>query len=432
MEGKEMHLHIGAGAIGLGLVLPLFSEQRRMVIVAPAAGELADELRRRDDKALTVQIRVEGSGPAHDLPIKRRTLRAVFADDAAAHKALSADASESVLLFCDDIARCGEFVRNATSVSIAVRKKEPQLLVADGLSRIDWGRVVPPLFVFENECEIKACKLPISELVIDRICLPPYIDDSGDLIVRVEKDASVVAKVPFLWKTDIWRCADRHGEFDFFRRRKRLLVNSVHAALVFVSFAYLVERRLGLEEWRHQFLPVLVDAMKGTGQWQLLQTFVKVQAMRVVIETPAAQRAELFPQATEEELYRSLLRYSDEVLSRMAALPDSVARIFNVDESKELMRVLSAASDKFDVHITEYFRFVLGHQNEMNKFEALGPPESHEAVDAGVLLTDVGTSIVGNAWRGHVAAQARARGAARALKPDHAEAQTSGSSGAIK
>lgn len=343
---RPLHVHFGAGKLGLGLAVPVMSRVSRLCVIQRPSKAWVDAL---PPKGRHTCVDVETS---HDDPVPF----SLFDDSVPiAERSKIVDrwrAGENVFLLSSDPQFIELFLREAQSCSTALKSgidnSDIRKMFRDSLS----GRDVN-VYAFENDhAAVRNFRLAIgagtntgikvAAAVADRICSDvAFISRGGRLSLRVKTEsyAKVVIGPADVYTSNLFEDSKfvtttaSEDEQEYFARRKIWLVNGLHFILGICGVSHLIEKNIEEASWPHQFVNVLMDipdigaVARKSGQ---------IQSCRILIE----QRdilSKLYPGRPVSDLYLELSNDANTILARFRAHPDSLLRALRGDDAEKVM-----------------------------------------------------------------------------------------------
>jgi hypothetical protein len=390
LRDRPLHVHFGAGSIGLGCAVPLFEPHRRILVVqrrstdAPMRDVL---LEHGNEVQVLVHLRDSTDGPS------KYRFRVIDARQNDAGSLIEKHRHQHILLFAElsELSLFTGLIGEGLTFSVAVKEEPEQKKIVRQLAQIPFSDRRPPVFLLENSHTTEDPEsIAVEPVVVDRICSREReLGHSGEVNISTEKFSGFISRVGLDFVTPTWQVVSDPTEFEFFVRRKKYMVNSVHLAFVILGFEYLRNKGFTLTDWSKQLLPVLLDAMHEPEYDDTMRTFVRAQAMRLVMESAADVLSRLYPESSSEHVYRRLLLFSDSVWARMRAVPDGVARVFGIKLDAKPEDFMEAATGKFKGHLKPFHSWVTSSRKKIESFPAVDPPTFAEVLAVSKHLSNV-------------------------------------------
>lgn len=270
-----LHVHVGAGRLGMGLVLPaIVASGRSFAIVQRCSAAWAHA-----SSAARVQVNLNGE-PLVSLRVVK-TVQDV--------KAALAETERAMLVLSEELAVLRPFVTCASSYSCAIGGKDltgalEPLIAAIRAVAAEGDRdksTLPPLYACENDHEavVKLGQsaggqhLEMVPVLVDRVCTERRISESGTLDIVTEPYAGDLVipplccqlrgALPFGGPT-VKQPSTAEG-MEFLHRKKILTVNGTHTTLAFLTLVKAEPKTKGPPHASHELLAFDVKAAVGGG-----------------------------------------------------------------------------------------------------------------------------------------------------------------------
>ena len=338
-DSPPWHVHVGAGALSLGLVLPCLNHVERLVVLQ-RDGAKWGVLNRSDPVTLTNSQRwrrqfscilVERSEPVPD----------------ALRKIETAVAKAATLVVTDHREVWRAVLGHATAITYSIKDGQAELGAL--LASIPFT-TAPTLYPFENVVDIGSLPptLPRAQLIVDRVCAKTVIN-AKTIQVGCEQSGSIRYLLPDGATDDLLGRSIPSGievhalqsmeEYRFYNRRKRYLMNGVHYVIAALSYDYLRDHGISREDWEGQLVPILTNLILGEEQRyvKLVERFAEFQAVRLAAETDAAILDALFDGSAHEAAWR-MCAWASEVLERAKGVVDRLGRVLPPDDPESNLR----------------------------------------------------------------------------------------------
>ncbi len=355
---KHTHVLIGAGRLGLGLVVPalLEDEQTRVLVVARASSAWIDLGGGAGHGRIQLEVHHAGTyerasrKTGHDCRVVRdtdhrwqdtvrkglvqvRLVLLIAGSDGAFQWAMSIGDSIGICVGNDGVDQVTTRICSAAprSRTVIAYENDESTLIRVGAAVGISGRTLVPT-------------------VVDRICTERTIG-SDSIVVRAEEYGTIVALVdrdrraclpPGFVDPELLRlmAVSSTNEFAFIRERKKRLVNSLHAAAAALVRRALMDVGASPATARENLLPLIADTMEIRTQ---LVGVKELMILAVLGTLPEARRSG----SALADIVRDLNAYGDEALRRILEHPDTPARVLRED-----VRSLSAKYDRLFGDIT--------------------------------------------------------------------------------
>lgn len=348
-----VHVHFGAGKLGLGLVVPALeqSETRYVILQRPSQDWAPLERAAGGEDGTSVALLVNGEevvggglklitqADLDGAAAEGRSLRDLLADskEGQGHLLLTSDAEAQAAL-----------VGGATSFSCALGTALCQVLgpLLGRLSRAP--RVArPTLYACENDLESVETlagqlkmRVNVVPCMVDRICSSRSVfADPGAAAIHVEAEehtGSIVLLEQSVQSHDelpldgeTVQVPDSEEVADYLFVQKKRLVNSMHTVLAFSTLVEHDRRTAPLFRWDEALphLPLInyaaADAklQDAIWAWAVAQILVLMKEKGVDVMT-AAHSAE-----TDDELVEQMLSVARQTLERFSSVEDTTTRV---------------------------------------------------------------------------------------------------------
>lgn len=391
-----MHFHFGAGALGIGAVLPVLNRNQSLVIVQQVrkSGLKWDKYNKNNTICLGRRIEPPGryqyqTSYTAEIPCVR-----VKRPRSVAKRMLPKREGDYLVVLLDELGQIGPVLRHATSLSCALRDGQSSL--AKILLNNRGGNQGQPLLAFENKvndkltkaCARLSCPWKLFHVLTDRICGKRIEDeDYGEILVPCEQFLRMVAanddgvrsvfdeaRVTTAGRGDEERpiILVAGGSLGFYEKRKRWMVNSLHEMLALIATSRLSQRRIQAEG---QYLPQAIA-------WSLEQDpvldhsvrlYIRLQAVRLVLECRKEYEAvhQVYGTYNEQELYDAFVMEGQDTFNRMREFSDGLGRLFNQERPDKEWK-------KYDEHVLGAMQFVSAREGDIRECHFLGVPNPDE------------------------------------------------------
>ncbi len=287
----SFHVHVGAGKLGIGAVLPSLRDDRALVVVQRrGTGDWSKVAAAASDKMELYEVHAEARCSGEAGQGAAEIYKAWFVcicEMKSAEEVLKA--GRNALLLVNDLRDAVDLMLDAESISVSLGKGQADM--ARALVGKDAARV-PPILAFENQLarELGAAPYAVDHAITDRICSKRTISEEEPTIVSVlsEPQLSIVAPrggaaeaalKPGLLGAEV-RLVDPRF-IPFYQAKKRALVNSLHFALALLSVEALATLRIRPEE---QYLPVVMSWWQNNfpSLRHGLEAYIKLRALELI------------------------------------------------------------------------------------------------------------------------------------------------------
>jgi hypothetical protein len=357
----ELHIHIGAGRLGLGLVVPLLASARNICVIQRPLGKWAYLSERTDDQTQEIELRV------NNITLRLRVVHDRV-DETLGRAAIQHWKDGGHLLV---LAKNPSFLtalfHEATSVSTALKGGLP---FAEDLLGLVKAQKLRNVYCFENEfkevmefkrrVQARDRRIKVLPVVADRICRNVRIEDG--VVPRVHVDCELYQHVYvqilnshvrrlFGQLQDVTLAHDE-DELMYFYDTKFYLMNSIHAAMAFHTYAKLAQKNVPFEKWGEQVLVVDTNAPYVT-------TWIYIQICRI-IHRNRKLISRRWPTKDEKTVFEELYAQAYQISKRIDRSGDEVQRIVGTDPR--------SLNEKFETRCMEMSEFVRAHWAEVESW----------------------------------------------------------------
>jgi hypothetical protein len=355
---KSCHVHFGAGRLGLGLVVPLLQESCRIVIIQRPSQHwdvVKDsdvlKLKVNNEELMTFDVIHESACSADMTYVVKRW-----------------ESDNNLIVYTSNDILKKSLLEEAESISTALGSNLHEII--DILQACVFQKPIN-LYPFENnkkEVSLMAERLKnknnltIVPIIADKICANRDITENY-INIDTERYYSIVllkcnSSVHHLFGgNENIILTNSVEEQEFYYRRKYYIVNGIHMVVALYAYSYLKEKNIPLHEWAGYHLTVLWDILDRT----TIDTFVKIQALRLIFETEIDTLAKVYDSKTKDEIFAEILHYGNSVLTRISETVDKLFRILNLDDPNKL-------EAKFNDRIEKIIDFVQHKSKEASDF----------------------------------------------------------------
>jgi hypothetical protein len=367
---SKLHVHFGAGKIGLGLTVPTLSRRANICIIQRPSERWRPLLNVDEGKLVDVSLSIGKE-------VVKLILLRDSSDDEVNRNAIQQWRSGShLLVLSENNSLLRAILQEATSFSTALKNG------LDFATRT-LGLVAPRnkknIYCFENErgdidsfrADVSrlSSKYAVHQVVADRICSevsfrldPPRID------VNCQQEGHVyllgdVAKTKTLFGGSLAvTFATDEEDLRYFYERKFYLMNVVHAAMAFNAYASLAHKNIPPLRWKDQFLAT--DPHDN-----LIRSVIAIQICRVILQNRDALNRR-YPGVKERELFIEISRFADNAADRIFDSADLIQRVLSPDAA--------SLSKKFRSRVKDMSDFVERDWEEVEKWNIPDVPTHDE------------------------------------------------------
>lgn len=383
---NNIHIHYGAGKLGIGLVLPILNtETTRLIVVQKASADWRRKI---------------------NLAAERITLESntFWADTFT----LNQPGDRSFFLI-ESLSEMSELVAQATSISYSLNSQdaEKQFLMFIA-TQVDFREEKVLLFPFENNPFVKDretsrekilaqnIKLRDVQVKADRICHERQIRFDNTVNVSCENHVEVILNIAeahtnHLFSTAYNRntqliFADSDARFKILAKRKQFLVNELHFIMSVYGYDFLLSR--GITHWENQFITIIQSAIASDSKYATpIETFIRLQIVRLLHidkDHNFLKREYNLQEPNYEMIYEYLMTYANRVKIRFSnSKEDQISRIFNTVDINTVER-------KYNAIIIEIINFV---SEQKNFIESLPMGVAGTSLEYEKLIEDIKTRL---------------------------------------
>jgi hypothetical protein len=339
---KHVHVLIGAGKLGLGLVVPMLlaNEETSVLVVARESQQWAPLLRPGGNGMASLEVNYfSKTGPR--IRNYRVEMKVVADGQEEWHDLVQRGVRKErcVFLVSSHVASLQWAIGLGDSIGVSVGPKELETVATSIAGAASKPKVV---LAYENDAEKmrKAAAILIRgdmalvPTVVDRICVEREIRD-GAVVVKAEPYGRITAlaeRALFKYLPPAFaanqnakvRVVDDEEEFAFVREKKTRLVNSLHAAAAALVLQALMDVGAREETADDFLLGLIAGNMEIRAQ---LVAATEVMILSVLGTLPPGRLTE----GNLQELVSELDAYGKQALERMFGGPDRPSRVLRTD-----------------------------------------------------------------------------------------------------
>lgn len=372
---KKIHVHFGAGKMGLGLVVPLMCENNQIIIIQRPSPKW-DNTKYQD----YLTINLNGT----------ETFKFNFYHEQSGKNLDDIldliSTGNNVFICSGKMEILGPIIENAYSISTALDTGLDYIVnVLEGLKFPQKVNLYP----FENDhtaverlrekLSKKNNSIDVINLIPDRIC-PERKIDRKNIMVKCESYANVVVRGANKDVYDLFSnnpnviVADSNEEYDFYYKKKFWLLNSIHMIMAIYGYEYLHRKAIPYENWKIIPLTIVFDADPDCKRD--IDIFIKIQSLRLVMETPSNLLEKIYRDQSSDKIFDNLIQYGNEVQFRIEKTVDEINRVLdiNVTEPKKLGKLQTKLRDRIDAMI----KFIKEKEIAIKELNITGKPDINE------------------------------------------------------
>lgn len=351
----KIHVHYGAGKLGIGLVIPLikYEENNTQLII----------IQKRKDDWRKLQKNKSISTKVTTTIGTIETERKYYFKQQIQDNSKDINEIEDYIYLFDKLSEVKDILEKADSISYSLGNKfvEEEFLEFINSEKINFIREEVLIFPFENnpfgvknstrsERESKLTKTKLIDIPVkaDRICFNREFNSDNEISVKAENYLEVVLGIskeknrglfnPSLTKDKLLIFVDiteKEGKerYEFLSQRKKLLVNELHFILAIYGYDFLINKKVF--HWDNQYITIIQSALFSESEYRKpIDTFINLQIIRILLskefENSVIQKEYQLVEFDEELLCEKLLSYAEIVKKRFSeSEEDQVSRVFN-------------------------------------------------------------------------------------------------------
>lgn len=327
----KYHIHLGAGKLGIGLVIPKFKHNKLIIIQRPSLEWKA----LLNSSILTLSI---NSINYFDISVIHQN--SIEFLNKLNVKLIN---GESIFICTDNIDIIHHVMKSASSISTSLGDGLKDF--EDILLNLKSNLKVINIFPFENDTSIiDSIKSKLEDMnsvlnvvptIADKICRSRLISNTN-----INIEAEEFEEVFLLANNEnIYGDIDNNKItivkdpklYDFYYNRKLYIVNGVHMIAVILGHGFLDTKKVPFNERGSYHLSVLmgIEEIKYN-----LIVFIKIQCLRLIIENDVKIFTELYNSNDIIKIYSELLNYGNSILNRFDFSLDQLERILRIDLNK--------------------------------------------------------------------------------------------------
>ena len=353
---NNVHVHFGAGQLGIGLVLPLFkpdaNSENRLIVIQKYREEWSKKINL--GLPYITLSNVEKWKLKFDLIRLTKTINEF-------------DVTNDSFYLFDNLEHVKPILKQATSISYSLGNVDVEKEFLEFISKLDYSEKLL-IFPFENNPygsneDKKENKLNYElifannpkvkyiKLKADRICLERAFKMNNNVHVDCENHVEVVLNIGQAEVNNLFDLSkynerqliftDNSKKYNFLSDRKKFLVNELHFFLAVYGYQFLLSK--GITHWESQYVTIIQSALKTDPNFKIpIETFIRLQIIRLLISpnrysNEILQKEYNLDEYNDEIIYEHLLKYAKNVAERFnASKEDSMLRIFNPSNAEKV------------------------------------------------------------------------------------------------
>ena len=354
------HIHLGAGKLGLGLVVPIFKKNSRVVIIQRPSDQWK-HIKEYDFINLYVNEYLIGKFEVFHESSKNSNIQSF----------IQKWKSKNDLFLCvRDELMIKNLLLASHSISTSLGPGISEILKY--LNEAEFESEVN-LYPFENNKDsVDAIKevlnstcsgINIIPVIADKICSEKIINENR-ILIKAEPYQNIIINgatksASKIFKTfkgiDSVIVATDKSEYDFYYKRKFYIVNGIHMIAAIYGYLYLYEKKIPYEKWSEYSLSVLLD---NQILYKKFIDFISIQSIRIVLESN--KNTEKKGTEDAKNTYDKLVAYGESVLIRFRTFNDLIIRILNINDIRKL-------ETNYKDRVQNMTRFITEKSKDINK-----------------------------------------------------------------
>ena len=367
---KNIHVHYGAGKLGIGLVLPLIKPNKecenQLIVIQKNRDEWIKKIRTDLN-----EIKLSNGTWSHTFNLKRIS-----------SNSFDVQLNTDCFYLFDELKHTEEILKLATSISYSLNNQDVEKEFLNFISEIELKRNVL-IFPFENKpfgTKDEKGKAALAKLIsekpnlknytrlkADRICLERSFDLDNRINVVCEEHIEVVINIDESATKNLFDISkDRKREiiftkdskrYQFLSDRKEYLVNELHFILAVYGYDFLLTK--GILHWENQFITIIQSALTSEPRYKIpIETFIRLQIIRLLnsdnYDVSVIQNEYRLEEQNVELIYEHLLKYAKAVTLRFnSSKEDQISRVFNTNDANAIERKFHSIIEVIENFITE-------------------------------------------------------------------------------
>lgn len=337
VDKKRIHIHFGAGALGIGLVLPKFTRSDGSLVIIQREGVDYESLSTNSIIDFSINDNVFTTA---------KVLRGSFDSS-------KIELGTNYLVITSDTETISSYLEYATSISTSVG--ESLHLIHKHFTNIKFGN--KNLYAFENNSsnvdslskfmDEHNTKICVVRVIADRICTNKSVSSNGFDVTAGDYEKTYIENVNDNVNRDIVVTEElkivSEINYRYYYKRKFYILNGLHMILALLAYNYCQEEGVSLkaasEEIPFRMLLAAMETQLNIAQ--MFQSLARLQGARIIKTLSIEEEYDdVFPNTNKADALKQLETYSNQIWDRFADSKDILGRILNVDD-------IPAFSDKY-------------------------------------------------------------------------------------
>lgn len=350
-KGSNRHVHIGAGKLGLGFAVPLFSQIGNVTVIQRPS-EAWDKLQcdkvtilttdKKYKQSFSVVREINDESESDLVKLKNRDL--------------------FILSQPSDLTK--NIINNADSISISIGHDYSDIIPL--LNQLD-GKKEVLVFPFENEEKhfknhftdsfLESKKIKLMKVLADRICSSRTIEEDKIIIATEDYQHVTIGtsepqiKSLFFNIKDRVKIVETKEEFSFYFNQKLYIVNGLHMALALIALSpYPINERDKTISVKHL---VQRDEYK-----EELEVFSEIQTLRLLLEWKEKNEKSNITKLVDQK--QKIDGFIKQTLDRFEHVDDLPTRILDITDTERF-------KEKWKSRINTLTQFLKKNENTIPK-----------------------------------------------------------------
>lgn len=356
-EKNKIHIHYGAGKLGIGLVLNTINKNnncpRQIIVVQKYRPTWQQKIHFSSSKMNGITLQ-------NDKGWKMR-VRLLNSNDFSSAIAENSDA----FILCKDLKSIESLFlcEKLSSISYSLGDHEAEKEFLEFLSTLRNQSEIM-LYPFENKpFDVNENKIgPTLKNILeknerlfyvmikaDRICpnrkfkpgnvVEIEVENHCEIVFNIDREATDDLFDQYKMKNELVFTSDQKI-FDFYSDRKKFLLNELHFILAVYGFYYLKNK--GIYSWNEQYVPIIQAVLRSDYDYKIkIDAFIDLQILRLIRLHGQDLLVKLYDIGSGDIniLYERLRGYAENTIFRFSeSKEDTIKRVFKLDDLSSVQR----------------------------------------------------------------------------------------------
>ncbi len=374
---NSIHVHFGAGNLGVGLVLKQFQSNNNIIIIQRESEKV------RKYKNLSFVTYKTKTKNVSDEVLRAKVVRSI--------NSIDFEKKEHVLFISDNANEIRKLITKSNSISTSIGRKGmldlirlfKNLTFAKEINFYPFENDVDSVDVFFNE--LNNNKMIRIDVMPDRICTDIKFLKSV-ISVKAEHYRETVIKVvnERIHKEideNIYRATlVESNQYPFYKDRKYFLVNGIHMFIAIHQYDYCLNKEIPLEKAGTIPFKLLLD---DPNLKETIDDLINLQSLRIIKKHQSILKGSLSDQFDE------LLVYASKVIERFNNPDDVLGRILSLDSSD-----LDNRKHKIFDRLLKILPIVSKEKEALRKLKIISDTDLDKAIDSILIVNSKLISIL--------------------------------------